>query len=147
SRVPRTRECRKPWRSKRQSNLHSAQASPPRKPARSRRRKSRHRKRSNEGALRWPQRAFWIGRATSMRVVGGTAGGIPLHTPKGAGEALRPTMEIVKNAIFNTLAESIEGIRVLDLFAGVGGLGIEALSRGAASCVFVESDKRVCDSI
>jgi 16S rRNA (guanine966-N2)-methyltransferase len=82
-----------------------------------------------------------------MRVVGGAAGGIPLHLPKGAGESLRPTMDIVKNAIFNTLAESVTGIRVLDLFAGVGGLGIEALSRGAASCVFVESNRRACESI
>jgi 16S rRNA (guanine966-N2)-methyltransferase len=56
-------------------------------------------------------------------------------------------MEVVKNAIFNTLAESVVGIRVLDLFAGVGGLGIEALSRGASSCVFVESDRRACESI
>ncbi len=79
-----------------------------------------------------------------MRVVGGTAGGIPLHVPKGD---LRPTMEVVRNAIFNSLAELIPGARVLDLFAGTGGLGIEALSRGAASCRFVESDRRACDTI
>jgi 16S rRNA (guanine966-N2)-methyltransferase len=82
-----------------------------------------------------------------MRVVGGSAGGIHLHLPKGAGDTLRPTMDMVKNAIFNTLAESVAGIRVLDLFAGAGGLGIEALSRGAASCLFVEGDRRACDSI
>ncbi len=79
-----------------------------------------------------------------MRVVGGIAGGIPLHVPK---TDLRPTMDVVKNAIFSSLAEFVPGTRVLDLFGGTGGLGIEALSRGAASCVFVESDRRACDSI
>jgi 16S rRNA (guanine966-N2)-methyltransferase len=56
-------------------------------------------------------------------------------------------MDMVKNAIFNVLGDSVEGTCVLDLFAGVGGLGIEALSRGAVSCVFVESDRKACDSI
>ncbi|MEI7819453.1 MAG: 16S rRNA (guanine(966)-N(2))-methyltransferase RsmD [Verrucomicrobiota bacterium] len=79
-----------------------------------------------------------------MRVVGGIAGGIPLYVPK---TDLRPTMDMVKNAIFNSLAECVPGARVLDLFAGTGGLGIEALSRGAASCVFVESDRRANESI
>ena len=79
-----------------------------------------------------------------MRVVGGTAGGIPLHVPK---TDLRPTMEVVKNAIFNSLLDLVPGSRVLDLFAGTGGLGIEALSRGAASCQFIESDRRACESI
>ncbi len=79
-----------------------------------------------------------------MRVVAGTAGSIPLLVPKSE---LRPTMERVKNAIFNSLAESIPGARVLDLFAGSGSLGIEALSRGAASCVFVESDRSACECI
>ena len=79
-----------------------------------------------------------------MRVVGGIAGGIPLHVPK---TDLRPTMDVVKNAIFSSLAGFVPDARVLDLFAGTGGLGIEALSRGAASCIFVESDRRACDSI
>jgi 16S rRNA (guanine966-N2)-methyltransferase len=79
-----------------------------------------------------------------MRVVGGTAGGIPLHVPK---TDLRPTMDRVKNAIFNSLLDVIPEARVLDLFAGTGGLGIEALSRGAKSCVFIESDRRTCESI
>jgi 16S rRNA (guanine966-N2)-methyltransferase len=74
-----------------------------------------------------------------MRVVGGIAGGIPLLTPR---TDLRPTMEVVKNAIFNSLMESIPNARVLDLFAGGGGLGIEALSRGAAAVTFVESDRK-----
>ncbi len=67
-----------------------------------------------------------------MRVVGGIAGGIPLHVPK---TDLRPTMDVVKNAIFSSLGDFIIGARVLDLFGGAGGLGIEALSRGAAACV------------
>jgi 16S rRNA (guanine966-N2)-methyltransferase len=82
-----------------------------------------------------------------MRVVGGLAGGVPLVVPKQAGEGLRPTMDMVKNAIFNVLGDSVEGTQVLDLFAGVGGLGIEALSRGAARCVFVEGDRRASQCI
>lgn len=79
-----------------------------------------------------------------MRVVAGSAGGIVLQAPKSD---LRPTMDLVKGAIFSSLGEFIVGARVLDLFAGSGGLGIEALSRGAASAVFVESDRRATDSI
>jgi 16S rRNA (guanine966-N2)-methyltransferase len=79
-----------------------------------------------------------------MRVVAGIAGGIPLHTPK---TDLRPTMDIVKGAIFSSLGEFVIGARVLDLFAGGGGLGIEALSRGAGSVVMVESDRVAVASI
>ena len=79
-----------------------------------------------------------------MRVVAGTAGSIPLLVPKSE---LRPTMERVRGAIFNSLAESLPGAHILDLFAGSGSLGIEALSRGAASCVFVESDRTACECI
>ena len=80
-----------------------------------------------------------------MRIVAGIAGGIPLHLPKG-GE-LRPTMDMVKAAIFSSLGEKVSGARVLDLFAGTGALGLEALSRGAASAIFVESDRRACSAI
>jgi 16S rRNA (guanine966-N2)-methyltransferase len=73
-----------------------------------------------------------------VRVVGGIAGGIPLHTPR---TDVRPTMERVRGAIFDSLAEVVPGARVLDLFAGSGALGIEALSRGAASVIFVEKDR------
>lgn len=73
-----------------------------------------------------------------MRVIAGTAGRIPLQTPRSD---LRPTMDVVKGAIFSSLGEFIVGARVLDLFAGSGALGIEALSRGAASATFVESDR------
>jgi 16S rRNA (guanine966-N2)-methyltransferase len=72
-----------------------------------------------------------------MRVIAGSAGGIRLDVPK---TAVRPTMDRVKAAIFSSLSEEIIGARVLDLFAGTGALGIEALSRGAASVVFVEEE-------
>lgn len=73
-----------------------------------------------------------------MRVIAGSAGGIQLEVPK---RGVRPTMDRVKGAIFSSLGEKISGARVLDLFAGAGGLGIEALSRGAASVVFVDQDR------
>ena len=71
-----------------------------------------------------------------MRVVGGTLGGRLLRAPKGS--ATRPTSDRVREALFSILA-SIDGARVLDLFAGSGALGIEALSRGAAAATFVDS--------
>src|SRR4029078_3216455 len=70
-----------------------------------------------------------------MRVIAGSAGGIQLEVPKAG---VRPTMDRVKAAIFSSLGDEIIGARVLDLFAGTGSLGIEALSRGAASALFVE---------
>ena len=79
-----------------------------------------------------------------MRVIAGTAGGIPLHTPR---TDLRPTMDVVKGAIFSSLGELVVGAQVLDLFAGSGGLGIEALSRGAAGVTFVESDRQAVAAI
>lgn len=79
-----------------------------------------------------------------MRVIAGTSGGIRLFVPKND---LRPTMDRVKAAIFSSLGERIIGARVLDLFAGTGALGIEALSRGAASAMFVESDRQAIAAI
>ena len=73
-----------------------------------------------------------------MRIVGGTLGGRVLRAPAGA--ATRPTSEKVREALFNILG-SVEGDHVLDLFAGSGGVGIEALSRGAAHVTFVDSGK------
>ncbi|PYL22784.1 MAG: hypothetical protein DMF44_09955 [Verrucomicrobia bacterium] len=70
-----------------------------------------------------------------MRVIAGNAGGVRLAVPK---RGVRPTMDRVKAAIFSSLGEAIIGARVLDLFAGSGALGIEALSRGAASAMFVD---------
>jgi 16S rRNA (guanine966-N2)-methyltransferase len=72
-----------------------------------------------------------------MRVIAGSAGGIQLDVPKSG---VRPTMDRVKAAIFSSLGEEVLGARVLDLFAGTGALGIEALSRGAASALFVEEN-------
>ena len=74
-----------------------------------------------------------------MRVIAGCAGGIQLVVPK---HGVRPTMDRVKAAIFSSLAREIVGARVLDLFAGSGALGIEALSRGAASVLFVDEDRQ-----
>ena len=79
-----------------------------------------------------------------MRVIAGTAGGTPLHTPR---TDLRPTMDVVKGAIFSSLGDFVIGARVLDLFAGSGSLGIEALSRGARSVTFVESERRAVAAI
>jgi len=79
-----------------------------------------------------------------MRVIAGTAGGIRLNAPK---TAVRPTMDRVKAAIFSSLGEEIIGARVLDLFAGTGALGIEALSRGAASALFVEDNAQAITAI
>ena len=80
-----------------------------------------------------------------MRIIGGRARGLRLTDP-GAGDPaahLRPTPDRVREAIFNMLingahAISLDGARVLDLFAGTGALGLEALSRGAAYCTFVD---------
>ena len=73
-----------------------------------------------------------------MRVIAGAAGGIRLMVPE---TDVRPTMDRVKAAIFSSLGERIVNARVLDLFAGTGALGIEALSRGAASAMFVEENR------
>ncbi|MGQ9644968.1 MAG: 16S rRNA (guanine(966)-N(2))-methyltransferase RsmD [Thermodesulfobacteriota bacterium] len=71
-----------------------------------------------------------------MRIIGGTSKGKRLTPPKG--QALRPTSDRVKESIFNILGEGVKGKVILDLFAGTGNLGIEALSRGAKRAIFVE---------
>ncbi len=71
-----------------------------------------------------------------MRVIAGSAKGRKLTAPKGY--RTRPTLDRVKEAIFNTIAQYVPDARVLDLFAGTGSMGIEALSRGAIHCTFVE---------
>src|SRR2546428_13775158 len=75
---------------------------------------------------------------SKLRVSGGEARGRRLKAPKN----IRPTQGMVKQAIFNMVGPSIEGAEVLDLFAGSGALGIEALSRGAASVTFVDQQPR-----
>lgn len=79
-----------------------------------------------------------------MRIIAGSAGGIRLKIPPND---LRPTMDMVREAAFSALAELVAGARVLDLFAGSGAYGIEALSRGAAEAVFVESHPKAIESI
>jgi 16S rRNA (guanine966-N2)-methyltransferase len=74
-----------------------------------------------------------------VRVVAGAYRGRRLEAPRG--RATRPTSDRVREALFSILGP-LDGLRVLDLFAGTGALGIEALSRGAASCVFVDVDTR-----
>lgn len=74
-----------------------------------------------------------------MRVITGTARGRRLRAP--ADYDIRPTTDNVKESIFNIIQFDIEGRRVLDLFAGTGQLGIECLSRGAASAVFIDEDR------
>ena len=73
---------------------------------------------------------------TRLRIAGGTARGIPVAEPRGV--RLRPTSGLVREAIFNILGDRVTGARVLDLYAGTGALGIEAVSRGAAHCLFIE---------
>ncbi len=76
-----------------------------------------------------------------MRIVAGKYKGRRLAAPKGTGT--RPTADKVREALFSILGD-IEGEAVLDLFAGTGALGLEALSRGASSAVLVEQDRKVC---
>lgn len=79
-----------------------------------------------------------------MRVIAGSAGGIQLEVPH---HGVRPTMDRVKGAIFSSLGELVIGARVLDLFAGTGALGIEAMSRGAGSALFVEENSAAAKTI
>lgn len=75
-----------------------------------------------------------------VRVVAGTHRGRRLVAPTGRGT--RPTSDRVREAVFSSLGDHVAGARVLDLFAGSGAMGIEALSRGAAAVTFVEQDRR-----
>jgi 16S rRNA (guanine966-N2)-methyltransferase len=83
-----------------------------------------------------------------MRVIAGQWRGRLLVAPKG--DATRPTADRVREALFSMLTSrlgSFDGLAVADLFAGSGALGLEALSRGAASCLFVEQDKAALDAL
>ncbi len=73
-----------------------------------------------------------------MRVIAGQARGVPLYAPEG--REVRPTLDRVRESLFAIIGPGIEGATFLDLFAGTGANGIEALSRGAASADFVDSD-------
>ncbi len=80
-----------------------------------------------------------------MRVISGTAKGKKLKSPEN--QDVRPTLDRIKEDIFNIVGPAIRGKKVLDLFAGSGALGIEALSRGAALCCFADKDKKSLDLV
>jgi len=83
-----------------------------------------------------------------VRIIAGRWRGRPLLAPPG--DSTRPTSDRVREGLFSMLASrlgSFEGLQVADLFAGSGALGLEALSRGAAHCVFVETDRRAVEAI
>ena len=83
-----------------------------------------------------------------MRVIAGQWRGRPLAAP--LGEATRPTADRTREALFSMLTSRLgtfEGLAVADMFAGSGALGIEALSRGAATCLFVEQDRAALDAL
>ena len=80
-----------------------------------------------------------------MRIIAGLARGLPLAVPRG--DATRPTSDRVREAIFSSLGARVPGADVLDLFAGTGALGLEAVSRGAQSVVFVEQARVALDCL
>lgn len=75
-----------------------------------------------------------------MRIIGGTAGGTILKVPEGFG--VRPTPDLVRQAIFNSIGERIAGAKVLELFGGTGALSLESISRGAVGAVCVEKSAK-----
>lgn len=79
-----------------------------------------------------------------MRVISGSARGRKLFTPPGL--QTRPTTDRVKESIFNIIQMDVPGARVLDLFCGSGQMGVEALSRGAAHCLFTDADARAVET-
>lgn len=83
--------------------------------------------------------------SAKLRIAGGSARGLPLTEPRGL--RLRPTSGLVREAIFNILDDTVAGAAVLDIYAGTGALGIEALSRGAARAVFIDAEAASCQAI
>ena len=82
---------------------------------------------------------------TVLKIITGTAKGKILKTLEG--EATRPTSERIKEAVFSSIQFDIESRRVLDLFAGSGQMGLEALSRGALSCMFIDSSREAMEIV
>lgn len=80
-----------------------------------------------------------------MRITGGRARGIPIHT--GRARHVRPAADRVREAVFSSLGERVRGARFLDLFAGSGAYGLEALSRGAANGLFVEKHPQAVEAL
>lgn len=81
-----------------------------------------------------------------MRVTGGQARGIILSVPDGV-EYLRPATDFMREAVFSSLGRLVQNAMILDVFAGVGGYGLDALSRGARGCVFVEKSRVAVSAI
>lgn len=79
-----------------------------------------------------------------MRIIAGKAGRIAIQVPPAV---TRPTTDFVRQALFSMLGDHVSGARCLDLYAGSGALGLEALSRGAAGCVFVDSHRQAVATI
>ena len=80
-----------------------------------------------------------------MRIIAGKARRLPLRTLPGRDT--RPTTDRIKETLFNILAPELEGAYFLDLFAGSGQIGLEAVSRGSAYCVFVDNNRKACEVI
>lgn len=80
-----------------------------------------------------------------MRIIAGKARRLPLRTLPGRDT--RPTTDRIKETLFNMLAPDLEGAYFLDLFAGSGQIGLEAVSRGSAYCVFVDNNRKACEVI
>jgi 16S rRNA (guanine966-N2)-methyltransferase len=85
-------------------------------------------------------------KTSKVRIIGGKWRGRALEFPVNAKQ-LRPTPGRIRETLFNWLANKIDGARCLDLYAGSGALGVEALSRGAAEAVFVEADRSTCQQL
>lgn len=79
-----------------------------------------------------------------MRIISGKAGRTAIRVPAGV---TRPTTDFLRQAIFSILGDKVIGARVLDLYAGSGAIGLEALSRGASDCQFVEEQRQACTVI
>jgi len=80
-----------------------------------------------------------------VRVIAGSARGVPLDSLKG--DKTRPIQDRTKGSLFNILSGVIPGSSILDMYAGTGSIGIEALSRGATSCIFIENDRSAIEVI
>jgi 16S rRNA (guanine966-N2)-methyltransferase len=95
---------------------------------------------------RWPRKQGSTRRTPgSIRIIGGSLRGSRLPVPDAPG--LRPTADRIRETLFNWLAPVIHGARALDLYAGTGALGLEALSRGASVVVLVERDPALADGL
>ncbi len=82
-----------------------------------------------------------------MRIISGTAGRRNFRVPNASKVEVRPTTDRTREALFSMLAHLVDGAKVLDLFAGSGGLGLESLSRGAESCVFVDENRACTNTV